>query len=267
MADTNDGSIHIDSTIDTSGVKQGAKEIEQETKKVVDKVNEAGKSTESAAPKRDTKELKESAAGVKSHFQEIQEATYKFNVASDGFTVKNPGTKSVEELEAGIAQSEQALEQMKQAAENYRKIADPSSDHDETGYVNMINARNDYTRQLEYAKNVVQSFKDAQTDALQVPAPQINTSGFQKGTSQMQQAIDSLRDKFKTVEAAMRDSFNGMFEQPKEEAANTQDDFEKSADAINNAFKKFRSERSVPELYKKLEQLKFLINEMGRKEY
>ena len=62
----------------------------------------------------------------------------------------------------------------------------------------------------------------------------------------MQQAIDSLRDKFKTVEAAMRDSFNGMFEQPKEEAANTQDDFEKSADAINNAFKKFRSERSAP---------------------
>lgn len=267
MADTNDGSIHIDSTIDTSGVKKGAKEIEQETKKVVDKVNEAGKSTESAAPKIDTKELKESAAEVKSHFQEIQEATYKFNVASDGFTVKNPGTKSVEELEAGIAQSEQALEQMKQAAENYRKIADPSSDHDETGYVNMINALNDYTRQLEYAKNVVQSFKDAQTDALQVPAPQINTSGFQKGTSQMQQAIDSLRDKFKTVEAAMRDGFNGMFEQPKEEAANTQDDFEKSADAINNAFKKFRSERSVPELYKKLEQLKFLINEMGRKKY
>lgn len=267
MADTHDGSIHIDSTIDTSGVKKGAKEIERETKKVVEKVNEAGKSTESVAPKLDTKELKESVAEAKSQFQQLTELSTKFNNASDKFVVGNPRAKSGAELEAGLAQSEQALEEMKKTYSEIEKVADPNKPGDMSGLKAMGDSIRTYTTELNVARQKVERFRRAQEEAIEVPVAKVDADGFEKDTSRMKSAIDSLRDRFSDVEGAIRKGFNGIFKEASKSGGLVSADLVNSSAEIAKGFHKLTQQEDIPEIYKQLEQLQFLLNEMGRKTY
>lgn len=267
MADTNDGSIHIDSTIDTSGVKKGAKEIQRETEKVVKKINETGKSTESVAPKLDTKELKESVNEAKSQYDRMQDLVTKFNDLTDNFVVNNPKAKKGSDLEAGLAQSEQALEEMKKTYAEIEKVADPTNPGDAAGLKAMGNSIKTYTTELNVARQKVERFRRAQEEAVEVPAPKLDEEGFEKGTNRMKSAIDSLRDRFKTVEESMRKGFNGIFSEAAKEGDLVKADLVKSSAEIAQGFAKLTRQEDIPEIYKQLEELQFLLNEMGRKTY
>lgn len=267
MADTHDGSIHIDSTIDTSGVKKGAKEIQRETEKVVKKINETGKSTESVAPKLDTKELKESVNEAKSQYDRMQDLVTKFNDLTDNFVVNNPKAKKGSDLEAGLAQSEQALEEMKKTYAEIEKVADPTNPGDAAGLKAMGNSIKTYTTELNVARQKVERFRRAQEEAVEVPAPKLDEEGFEKGTNRMKSAIDSLRDRFKTVEESMRKGFNGIFSEAAKEGDLVKADLVKSSAEIAQGFAKLTRQEDIPEIYKQLEELQFLLNEMGRKTY
>lgn len=268
MADNFDGSIRIDTSVDTSGFKKGAKEVEQGTQQLVDDVNKAGKDA-GAGLQIDTTQAQDQLNQLKSTMADVKPAILAFYQAMDGFAFggkNNPEILPISEVEAGYQQSEEAIARMQEVLQQFQEAADPANTEHNFAFEELVGNINACSAALGIAKLRLEEFKAEQVGEITVETD-VDTEGFQKGSDRLKAAIESFRGTFGRVEQTIRESFNGMFEVPQEEGEKTKLELEQAALDIQKAFRAMTKEKSIPELYRQLEQLRFLLAEMGRKTY
>lgn len=268
MADNFDGSIRIDTSVDTSGFKKGAKEVEQGTQQLVDDVNKAGKSADTGL-QIDTTQAQDQLNQLKSTMAQVTPAIMAFKQAAEGFAFggkNNPEILPIDVVEAGYQQSEEALARMQDALHQFQEAADPENIEHNTNFEILIGDINAYAAALGIAKLRIEEFKAEQAEGITVETD-VDTEGFEKGSNRLKAAIESFRGTFSRVEQSIRESFNGMFKVPQEEGEKTRLDLEQAALDISKAFRAMTKEKAIPEMYRQLEQLRFLLAEMGRKTY
>lgn len=298
MADTKaDGSINIDSRVDTSGFQKGAKEIEKGTEDLVKKVNAAGDGLQSVG-NVDTKQTQQALDGITQKAQEAGKAASdmherlaenqnlldiikKFNAANDAVTTKdtyNPQKMSYDRmrdrdprtLESQIEGSKAAVAQMQEAVQEFQQAANPENAEHENQFTSMVETLNFLTGKVKEAEIVVANFKAAtEQKKIEVPTT-VDEEGFKKGSSRMQTAIASMQEKFNGLEAKIRGAFDGIFAQPEKDAkgmVKTADDLEKSCDELDAKFAEIGKTPVLSDAIKKLEALRYEINNMGRQTY
>lgn len=183
MADKFDSSINIDTRLKTDGFKKGVKEIESDLKDLRKEVEEASESTESAG-KIDTgesrKELNDLGKTAEDTAQRVEDALTGAGEAWDSYV-----SDIVDRFEGMAEAAREAGDSVERAGENADAFR--------------------FTQAEDSSQKIV-----VDTD--------IDSEDFQRGSEEMEDAIESLKDRFIAVRDELYNAMIGIFDQPAEGA-------------------------------------------------
>lgn len=289
MADKFDGSINIDSRVNTNEFKKGVREIEEGAKQLEKTVNEAGKGMQSAGTidtkgaqkaldeigakssevhAQTVKELQDEATLRENLIRSMNNVATKANIGTDdnGQNPQRMSEMSESLLEERTERAKQAVAEMQAALDDFKKNADAGLPENAQVIDYFTERINSFQNGIDKAEQRLAEMRSENIPKIVVDT-EVDTQGLKAGTSEMNSAMDSIRAKFDEVEATIRNKFNGMFETPKQEAKEAAADINESVSHFIDTSKIIGQTDNMREMILTIEQMRYELAKISNTKF